>query len=81
MVGCTGLVTTARYLVSAANILAASRADKLSPFKFYQHLLSNVADVEAGKFLRMLTFLPLDEIEQIEAEAQQQVWMQASSPT
>lgn len=46
--------------------------DKLSPFKFYQHLLTNVADVEAGKFLRMLTFLPLDEIEQIEAEAQQQ---------
>lgn len=45
------------------------RADKLSPFKFYQHLLTNVADVEAGKFLRMLTFLPLEEIAAIEAEA------------
>ena len=52
---------------------AVAPADKLSPFKFYQHLLTNVADVEAGKFLRMLTFLPLEDIAQIEAESQQQV--------
>ncbi len=45
------------------------RADKLSPFKFYQHLLTNVADAEAGKFLRMLTFLPLEEIAEIEKAA------------
>jgi len=43
-------------------------ADKLSPFKFYQHLLTNVADTEVAKFLRMLTFLPLDEIAAIEEE-------------
>lgn len=43
-------------------------ADKLSPFKFYQHLLTNVADTEVAKFLRMLTFLPLDEIAAIEVK-------------
>jgi len=51
------------------NVTLPLRADKLSPFKFYQHLLTNVADAEAGKFLRMLTFLPLEEIAAIEAEA------------
>ena len=44
-------------------------AEKLSPFAFYQHLLTNVADAEAGDFLRMLTFLPLPEIAQIEHAA------------
>lgn len=43
-------------------------ADKLSPFKFYQHLLTNVADIEVVKFLKMLTFLPLSEIADIEAD-------------
>ena len=45
------------------------RADKLSPFKFYQHLLTSVADAEVVKFLRMLTFLPMDEITAIEVLA------------
>lgn len=45
------------------------RADKLSPFKFYQHLLTGVADAEVVKFLRMLTFLPLEEIAAIEVLA------------
>lgn len=43
-------------------------ADKLSPFKFYQHLLTNVTDAEVVKFLKMLTFLPLSEIADIEAD-------------
>lgn len=33
-------------------------ADKLSPYKFYQHLF-NVPDADVVRFLRMLTFLPL----------------------
>lgn len=43
-------------------------SDKLSPFKFYQHLLTNVADTEVVKFLKMLTFLPLSEIATIQAD-------------
>jgi tyrosyl-tRNA synthetase len=60
-------------IVADLSCLVVAPADKLSAFKFYQHLLTNVADVEAGKFLRMLTFLPLEDIAQIEAESQQQV--------
>lgn len=41
-------------------------AEKLSPFKFYQYFLSSVSDKEVIKFLRMLTFLPLEEIAAIE---------------
>ena len=41
-------------------------ADRLSPFKFYQYLLTNVGDVEVIKFLRMLTFVPLAELETLE---------------
>ncbi|CAL5218529.1 g217 [Coccomyxa viridis] len=42
-------------------------ADRLSPFKFYQYLLTNVGDAEIMKFLRMLTFVPLEELETLEA--------------
>lgn len=42
-------------------------ADRLSPFKFYQYLLTNVGDAEVIKFLRMLTFLPLEELDALEA--------------
>ena len=35
-------------------------ADKLSPFKFYQYFLTSVTDGEVVRFLRMLTFLPLE---------------------
>lgn len=38
--------------------------DKLSPFKFYQAIFAT-ADADVVKFLRMLTFLPLDEVEAI----------------
>lgn len=41
--------------------------DKLSPYQFYQHLF-RVADADVVKFLKRLTFLPLDEIAEIEAE-------------
>jgi tyrosyl-tRNA synthetase len=44
-------------------------ADRLSPYKFYQHLFA-VADADVIKLLRMLTFLPLDEIAAIEASMQ-----------
>ena len=46
-------------------------ADRLSPFKFYQYLLTNVADAEVIKFLRMLTFVPLDELETLERSMQE----------
>jgi tyrosyl-tRNA synthetase len=39
---------------------AALCADKLSPFKFYQYFLTSVTDGEVVRFLRMLTFLPLE---------------------
>ena len=42
-------------------------ADRLSPFKFYQYLLTNVGDAEVIKFLRMLTFVPLEELDALEA--------------
>jgi tyrosyl-tRNA synthetase len=42
-------------------------ASQLSPFKFYQYLLTTVPDADVIKFLRMLTFLPLDYIEGVEA--------------
>lgn len=45
-------------------------ADKLSPYKFYQYLFQ-VTDADVIKFLRRLTFLPLDEIAALEAAMQQ----------
>ena len=43
-------------------------ADRLSPFKFYQFLLTNTTDKDVIKFLRMLTFISLDDIETLEKE-------------
>ncbi|CAD7703560.1 unnamed protein product [Ostreobium quekettii] len=40
-------------------------ADKLSPYKFYQHLFATT-DADVFRFLRMLTFLPLEEIAALE---------------
>ncbi|MBU4330099.1 MAG: tyrosine--tRNA ligase [Acidobacteria bacterium] len=39
--------------------------DKLSPYDFYQYWV-NCDDSDAGKFLRIFTFLPLDEISDLE---------------
>jgi hypothetical protein len=44
--------------------------EKLSPFKFYQYLLTTVGDAEVVRFLRMLTFLPLEDIEAMEHSMQ-----------
>ncbi|BDA44315.1 Tyrosine-tRNA ligase [Coccomyxa sp. Obi] len=46
-------------------------ADKMSPFKFYQYLLTTVTDAEVIKFLRMLTFVPLEDISAMEHSMQQ----------
>lgn len=40
--------------------------DKLSPYEFYQHLY-RVSDEDVVNLLRMLTFLPMDEIRELEA--------------
>lgn len=61
---CELSTTTAFRKVNCVDV-----ADKLSPFKFYQHLLTNVADTEVVKFLKMLTFLPLAEIAEIEVRS------------
>ena len=45
-------------------------ADKLSPFKFYQYLLTTVGDEEVIRFLRMLTFVPLEDLEALERSMQ-----------
>jgi tyrosyl-tRNA synthetase len=41
-------------------------ADKLSPYQFYQYLV-RVADADVIKLLKILTFLEMDEIREIEA--------------
>ncbi|GFR51335.1 hypothetical protein Agub_g13752, partial [Astrephomene gubernaculifera] len=45
-------------------------AEKLSPYKFYQYLFQ-VSDADVVKLLKMLTFLPLGEVEAIEAAMRQ----------
>jgi hypothetical protein len=45
-------------------------ADKLSPYKFYQYLFG-VTDADVIKLLRMLTFLPLEEVAALEASMKQ----------
>jgi len=40
--------------------------DKLSPYQFYQYLFKT-EDADVVKFLRMLTFLPMEEIDALEA--------------
>lgn len=47
-------------------MLASMHADRLSPFKFYQFLLTNTTDKDVTRFLRMLTFLSLEEIQRLE---------------
>lgn len=44
-------------------------ADMMSPYQFYQFLFKT-ADADVIKFLRMLTFLPLEEIDALEAAMQ-----------
>jgi tyrosyl-tRNA synthetase len=41
-------------------------ADRTSPFDFYQYFV-NVDDRDVGRFLKLLTFLPLAEIDQLAA--------------
>jgi tyrosyl-tRNA synthetase len=43
-------------------------AEKTSPFDFYQYWVRNVEDADAERFLKNITFLPLEEIAQIVAE-------------
>ena len=43
-------------------------ADETSPYAFYQWFF-NVPDADVGRFLRLYTFLPLDEITTLETEA------------
>lgn len=44
-------------------------SEKLSPYQFYQHLF-RMPDADIIRLLKMLTFLPMDEIRQIEASMQ-----------
>ena len=46
-------------------------ADSLSPFQFYQYLLTSVGDADVCSFLRKLTFLPLQQIAEVEASMAQ----------
>jgi tyrosyl-tRNA synthetase len=39
-------------------------ADRTSPFDFYQYFI-NVDDRDVGRFLKLLTFLPIDEIDRL----------------
>jgi len=41
-------------------------AERLSPYKFYQYLFSTT-DADVIRFMKMLTFLPLGDIEEMEA--------------
>lgn len=41
-------------------------AERLSPFDYFQYW-RNVTDADVGRFLRLFTFLPLDEVEALEA--------------
>ena len=42
-------------------------AGQLSPFKFYQYLLTNTSDKDVIKFLKQLTFFSLEDINALEA--------------
>eukprot|EP00891_Asterochloris_glomerata_P008586 jgi/Astpho2/8586/e_gw1.00126.22.1_t len=45
-------------------------ADKLSPFKLYQYLLNNTTDQDVIRYLRMLTFLPLEQVAELDQQMQ-----------
>jgi tyrosyl-tRNA synthetase len=47
-----------------------------SPYAWYQHFV-NVADADAGRYLRMFTFLPLEEIEQLEKDVAERPHLRA----
>lgn len=49
-------------------------AEKLSPFKLYQYLLKNTTDQDVIRYLKMLTFLPLDKINALQTDMQQQTY-------
>lgn len=55
-----------RQYPAAAQTYHRLHAGKLSPFKFYQYLVGNVPDVDVIRFLKMLTFLPLERIEALQ---------------
>jgi tyrosyl-tRNA synthetase len=47
-------------------------ADKTSPYEFYQYW-RNVGDADVNKCLRMLTFLPMDEVERLSSLPGQEI--------
>ena len=47
-------------------------ADKTSPYEFYQYW-RNVGDADVNKCLRMLTFLPMEEVERLSALKDQEI--------
>ena len=47
-------------------------ADKTSPYEFYQYW-RNVGDADVNKCLRMLTFLPMDEVERLSSLKDQEI--------
>jgi tyrosyl-tRNA synthetase len=48
-----------------------------SPYAWYQYFV-NVADADAGRYLRMFTFLPLEEIEQLEKDVAERPHLRAA---
>ena len=54
--------------VTLLNYRLPCLVDRLSPFKFYQFLLTNTTDSDVIKFLRMLTFRSLEDIETLQAQ-------------
>lgn len=48
------------------------RADKLSPYDFWQYW-RNTQDADVGRFLRLFTELPIDEIKKLEALKDQEI--------
>ena len=55
-------------------------ADKLSPYKFYQYLFKT-EDADVIRFLRMLTFLPLDRIQDMEKSMAQENYVPNTAQT
>jgi tyrosyl-tRNA synthetase len=55
-------------------------ADKLSPYKFYQYLFKT-ADADVIKFLKMLTFLPLERIQDLEKSMQAEDYVPNTAQT
>ena len=49
-----------------------------SPYAWYQYFV-NVADADVGRYLRMFTFLPLEEIEQLEKDVAERPHLRAGA--